>query len=103
MYLLSLDDLKLFEKADMNILTKPTAECLEQDKSQWYEGEVEAYGIEMYCWWLRDPVEGYSSKCYMVGTEYYDDKIWEKEVGLEGFGIRPAITVDLTSDAIVIE
>ena len=102
-YLLSLEDLKLFEKADMNILTKPTEECLEQDKSQWYEGEAEAYGIEMYCWWLREPVEGYSSKCYMVGTEYYDDKIWEKEVGLEGFGIRPAITVDLTSDAIVIE
>ena len=102
-YLLSLEDLKLFEKADMNILTKPTEECLEQDKSQWYEGEAEAYGIEMYCWWLREPVEGYSSKCYMVGTEYYDEKIWEKEVGLEGFGIRPAITVDLTSDAIVIE
>lgn len=102
-YLLALDDLELFEKADMNILTKPTEECLEQDKSEWYEIEVDAYKTEMFYWWLRDPVDGFSSKCYIVGTEYYENKIWEREVGLEGLGIRPAITVDLTSDAIVIE
>lgn len=102
-FLLSVDELELLEKANMNILTYPTAECLEQDETDWYEDEYEARKTRTYCWWLRDPVEGYSSKCYMVGTEYYDNKIWEKEVGLEGYGIRPAITVDLTSDAIVIE
>lgn len=102
-FLLSVDELELLEKANMNILTYPTAECLKQDESDWYEYEYEAHKSRTYCWWLRDPVEGSSSKCYMVGTEYYDEKIWKKEVGLEGYGIRPAITVDLTSDAIVIE
>ena len=102
-FLLSVDELKWLEDANMNILTYPTEECLEQDKSDWYEGEYEAHGSRTYCWWLRDPVEGFSAKCYMVGTEYYDNKIWEKEVGLEGYGIRPAITVDLTSDAIIVE
>ena len=97
-FLLSVEELKWLEDANMNILTYPTAECLEQDKSGWYDMEYEAHGTRTYCWWLRDPVEGFSSKCYMVGTEYYDEKIWEKEVGLEGYGIRPAITVDLTSD-----
>ena len=102
-FLLSVDELELLEKANMNILTYPTAECLEQDETGWYDDEYEAHKSRTYCWWLRDPVEGYSSKCYMVGTEYYNEKIWEKEVGLEGYGIRPAMTVDLTSDAIVIE
>ena len=98
-----MEDLELFEDADINILAKPTEECLIQDLSQWYEVEVDEHRTEMYYWWLREPVKGYSSKCYMVGTEYREEKIFEKNVGLEGFGIRPAITVDLTSDAIVIE
>ena len=102
-FLLSKDELKWLEDANMNILTFPTEECLEQDKSGWYDMEYDAHRTRTYCWWLRDPVEGFSSKCYMVGTEYYDEKIWEKEVGLEGYGIRPAITVDLTSEAIVVE
>lgn len=101
-FLLSTEELKMFEDANMNILAYPTAECLEQDRTNWYEQEYEAYGSRTYCWWLREPLAGSSSKCYMVGTEYYEDKIWSKEVGLEGFGIRPAITVDLTSDAVII-
>ena len=102
-FLLSKEELELFDKADINKLAKPTDECLEQDSSNWYEIEKEGYKSEMYYWWLRDPVEGYSSKCYLVGTEYWEGKIFEQSVGLEGYGIRPAITVDLTSDAIVTE
>lgn len=102
-FLLSKEELELFDKADINKLAKPTDECLEQDSSNWYEMEKEGYKSEMYYWWLRDPVEGYSSKCYLVGTEYWEGKIFEQSVGLEGYGIRPAITVDLTSDAIVTE
>ena len=102
-FLLSSEELELFEKASLNKLAKPTDECLEQDSSNWYEMEKEGYKSEMYYWWLRDPVEGYSSKCYLVGTEYWEGKIFEQSVGLEGYGIRPAITVDLTSDAIVTE
>lgn len=54
--------------------------------------------MEEYYWWLREPVADSSSKCYMVGNGYWEENIIENIVGLEGFGIRPAITVDLTSD-----
>ena len=99
-YLLTLEDLELFEKAGMNMLTKPTEECLEQDESKWYQVEQDGYGVEMHYWWLREPVLDSSSKCYAVGNEYWEEKIIENTVGLEGLGIRPAITVDLTSDVI---
>lgn len=99
-YLLTLEDLELFEKAGMNMLTKPTEECLEQDESKWYQVEQDGYGVEMHYWWLREPVLDSSFKCYAVGNEYWEEKIIENTVGLEGLGIRPAITVDLTSDVI---
>ena len=99
-YLLTLEDLELFEKAGMNMLTKPTEECLEQDESKWYQVEQDGYGVEMHYWWLREPVLDSSFKCYAVGNEYWEEKIIENTVGLEGLGIRPAITVDLTLDVI---
>ena len=102
-YLLASEDLELFKKADLNMLTKPTEECLEQDMTQWYDNGVIDGKTEMYFWWLRDPVEEFSSECYLVGTELREQKLYKQSVGIEGFGIRPAITVDLTSDAIVIE
>ncbi|MGN0378697.1 MAG: DUF6273 domain-containing protein [Butyrivibrio sp.] len=99
-FILSKDELKWFEEAGISMLAKPTAAALEQDKSQWYEVEYDSYGVEQYCWWLREPVEGTSGKCYMVGNGYYEENIWTKNVGLEGFGVRPVITVDLQADCI---
>ena len=93
----------MFEEAGVNMLAKPTPECLEQDESNWYQFEQDAYGSEMFYWWLREPVPEYSAKCYMVGTEYWEERIFTDTVGFCGIGVRPAITVDLTSDAIVIE
>ena len=54
------------------------------------------YGVEAYLWWLRTPVDGTSSKCYLVGNGYTGsaEVIYEENVSLEGYGIRPAITVD---------
>lgn len=102
-FLLSVEELELFKQASVSMLTKPTQECLEQDESKWYQYEQSEHGSVMFYWWLRDPVSGYSSKCYMVGTEYWDEKVLADIAGFGGIGIRPAITVDLTSDAIVIE
>ena len=99
-FLLSMDELKWIEEAGISMLAKPTEAALEQDKSQWYEVEYDAYGVEQYCWWLREPVEGTSSKCYVVGNGYYENNIWKDNVGLEGFGIRPVITVNLQADCI---
>lgn len=102
-FLLSLDELELLEQAGVSMMAKPTPESLEQDESNWYQVEQSQFGTEMFYWWLREPVPGYSSKCYMVGTEYWEEKIFDDTVGFCGIGVRPAITVDLTSDAIVIE
>ena len=34
----------------------------------------------------------------MVGNGYVEENIFEANVGLEGYGIRPAITVDLQAE-----
>ena len=102
-YLLSLDELDLFKQAGVSMLAKPTAECLEQDESKWYQYEQSERDTEMFYWWLREPDPESSSKCYVIGTEYWEEKIFTDIVGLCGRGVRPVITVDLTSDAIVIE
>lgn len=96
-YLLSVEELKWFEEAGMSMLAEPGEAAQKQDNSNWYKEYVrETMGNTNYCWWLREPVEGYSSKCYVVGNGYLEDNLWsDKNVGLEGFGIRPAVTVNL--------
>ncbi|NLL79657.1 MAG: toll/interleukin-1 receptor domain-containing protein [Clostridiales bacterium] len=96
-YLLSREELKWFEEAGMNQLALPTEVAVTQDESGWYALELKEYGIKECSWWLRDPVENASSLCYMVGNGYADNNIWERNAGLEGFGIRPAVTVDLSA------
>lgn len=96
-YLLSLDELIWFDEAGISKLAVPTDAAVAQDLSCWYDIDLTEFNIKEYCWWLRTPVEGFSSACYMVGNGCTEDNIWERNVGLEGFGIRPAITVDLRS------
>ena len=100
-YLLSLEELEWFEDAGMNTLAVPTDAAIEQDGSGWYGVYSLDYGVKEYDWWLREPVDGSSSQCYMVGNGYTENNLFEFSVGLEGFGIRPAITVDLWSEAII--
>ena len=102
-YLLSLDELSWFEEAGISVLAVPTQAAVEQDKSNWYAVELSEFGIKEYCWWLREPVEDMASKCYMVGNGYYGENIRKENAGLEGYGVRPAITVDLQSDSLKIE
>ncbi len=93
-YLLSLEELEWFEEAGVSQLAVPTEQAVENDGSKWQQSIIEAYAVQEYYWWLREPVEGYSSECYVVGNGYYPDKnLFEKNVGLEGYGIRPAMTV----------
>ncbi|MDE6639845.1 MAG: toll/interleukin-1 receptor domain-containing protein [Acetatifactor sp.] len=102
-FLLSKEELDWFDEAGISKLSEPTAAALEQDKSQWYEVSVSEYGLTEYCWWLRTPVEGYSSKAYLVENGYgienaeINSNLKKANVGLEGFGIRPALTIDLES------
>ena len=97
-YLLSAEELKWFEEAEMSMLTEPTKAAIEGDKTKWYENlyVFQSKGNTNYCWWLREPVEGYSSRCYLVGNGFLEDNLWsDRNVGLEGYGIRPAVTVNL--------
>lgn len=102
-FLLSQEELTWFDEAGISKLSEPTEAALAQDMSQWYEVSVSECGLKEYSWWLRTPVEGYSSKAYLVENGYgiendeISNNLKKANVGLEGFGIRPAVTIDLES------
>lgn len=103
-YLLSTQELVWFEEADVSLVATPTAASLEQDASNWYEVNVSCYGVEDYCWWLRDSEPaGLACEAYLVGSSYSGCTIYTETVGLEGYGIRPAITIDLTAECFEIK
>ncbi len=95
-YLLSLEELEWFDQAGISKLAVPTRAAVEQDGSNWYAVDLAEYGIREYCWWLREPVEGTSSKCYLVGNGYTEENLRRENAGLEGYGVRPALTVELS-------
>ena len=95
-YLLSLDELKWFEDAGIQVLAEPSEKAFELDKCDWFTSLSGTYGVKEYYWWLRDAVKEYSSMCYLVGNGYTEENIFERNVGLEGYGIRPAITVSIS-------
>lgn len=95
-FLLSKEELMWFQEADISIYAEPTSVALAQDESNWYDIQLDEYNISNYYWWLREPVEGTSSQCYLVDNGYTQNQCTTANVGTEGFGIRPAIVVDLT-------
>ncbi len=97
-FLLSEEELQWFDEAGMSLWTSPTETAVEQDKSNWYDIDVNELQIDNYYWWLREPVPGTSSQCYMVNNGYTQEQLTYSNVGTEGFGIRPAIYVDLNAD-----
>lgn len=106
-FLLSSQELKWFAEADVSLPAKPTEAALEQDASNWYEVYVSGYDVEDHFWWLRDHAENGEDaapyKVYLVSFSYTDNKVISEGVDGEGFGIRPAMTVDLAADCIKIK
>lgn len=94
-YLLSLEELSWFDEAGIRKFAIPTQAAIEQDNSNWYLLDYNDFGIKECCWWLREPLEGTACKCYLVGNGYTQELLREENAGLEGFGIRPALTVNL--------
>ena len=76
---------------------------MEQDDSQWYDVELNDLGVDNHFWWLRTTVEGSACEAYTVGNSRCEGRLVNCIVGAEGFGIRPAMTIDLTSGAFTIE
>lgn len=102
-FLLSEDELQWLAYADVSRYAKPTPEAVEQDDSQWYDIELNDFGVDNHFWWLRTTVEGSACEAYTVGNSRYEGALVSQIVGAEGFGIRPAMTIDLTSGAFTIE
>lgn len=100
-FLLSLDELQWLYEADVSVYAKPTQAAQEQDKSLWYSVDISAYGVEDFFWWLREPNSKNACECYYVNISYSDEQTAFGSVGLEGYGIRPAMTLDLTSGALI--
>ena len=94
-YLLSEEELSWLVEADVNIRARPTAQAVRQDQTTWYNMYSLELGIEAYYWWLREPVPDTASNCYVVDIGYRSRLLrGDKAVGLEGFGVRPAVKVD---------
>ena len=99
-FLLSSEELEWLAEADVSIYAKPTAAAVEQDASNWYKVDCDAYGVDDFFWWLRDANPDNSCECKYINISYTEQRMAYGSVGLEGYGIRPAISIDLTSDAI---
>ncbi len=96
-FLLSSEELVWFEEADVKMLAIPTQAAIEQDKADWYENYYsDVIGVDDYDWWLRDTAaDAKACEAYIVTNSYEGNEIRLRSVGLEGYGIRPAITVSL--------
>ena len=94
-FLLSLAELEWLHEADVSIFAKPTDAAVSRDTTGWYKVFSLDYGVDAYYWWLREPAEGSASQCYLVSNGYTQDQTILQEAGLEGYGIRPAVTVDV--------
>ncbi len=94
-FLLDMEELEWLREADVSILAKPTDAAVRQDATQWYRAYALDLGTEYYFWWLREPVEGSVSQCRIVSNGVSGEAVTAQTVGVEGFGIRPAVTVDV--------
>ena len=81
-------------------LAKPTEKAVEQNKSPIYKAYSLDMGVEDHYWWLRDNGGAAGYEGYLVCNSYGENKVINYIVGVEGFGIRPAMRVKLSSDII---
>lgn len=102
-FLLSSEELEWFYEADISLFALPTDAALTQDKSEWYEFDYSQNGVADYYWWLRDGDAESEYRALLVCNSYSREEIKSESVGMEGFGIRPAMTLDLTADCIVVK
>lgn len=97
-FLLSSDEIQWLCDSDVSVYAQPTPEAIEQDTANWYDIALDAYNTKEHFWWLRDADSANSCKAHIVNLSVMDSVISTQYVGLEGYGIRPAMTIDLTAD-----
>lgn len=94
-FLLDMEELEWLREADVSILAKPTEAAVREDETHWYGAYSLDLGTDNYFWWLREPVDGSVSQCHIVSNGVTGEMVTVQTVGVEGFGIRPAVTVDV--------
>lgn len=94
-YLLSTEELSWFDEAGISKWAVPAQTAVEHDDSGWYLSDYNEFGIKELSWWLREPDTEAGSLCYLVDNGYTANILRKENAGLEGFGVRPALTVDL--------
>lgn len=94
-YLLSAEELSWFDEAGISKWAVPVQTAVEHDDSGWYLSDYNEFGIKELSWWLREPDTESGSLCYLVDNGYTTNILRKENAGLEGFGVRPALTVDL--------
>lgn len=106
-YILSTDEIKWLEDADVSKIAIPTKEAIKKNQSSFYKEYCQdVFKTDASPYWLRDSVDGSSSEVYQLGhgaSPKYPDNIFTAIACCNGYGVRPVITVDLTSDCISVE
>lgn len=96
-FLLSKAELQWFYEANVSVQAIPTEAAKIQDTAKWYETYALEYGVEDYYWWLRD-AEGLNPyEAFIVCNGLNDAEYRAETVGLEGYGIRPAMKIKTDS------
>lgn len=95
-YLLSGEELALFETIDMHIYARPTEEAINDDRNkEGYQSFRSIYDTENYYYWLRDSnPEDYVNMAYAAATDLEPDSFYSGSVGACTYGVRPVITVN---------
>lgn len=100
-YLLSSEELTWLEEADVSKYAIPTQQARELDTSKWYELQITEYGVSDHYWWLRDNNGLTGSGVNVMSYSYAGGSIISEPAGLEGYGVRPVMTLDITADSTV--
>ncbi len=101
-YLLSYEEMKWLNAADVSKYAIPTQQAKELDTSRWYELHMSDYGVNDHYWWLRDGDGTTASGVNVVSFSYAGGNIISQPAGLEGYGVRPVMTLDISSDSTVV-
>lgn len=102
-FLLSKDEFVWFENAGLSVYAEPTKAAINKNETFWYRDYCTDCGYKATSYWLRDPLPNSSTQCYLADYGHHDGQIFPWETGVESFGIRPVITVDLSAEGIRIE
>lgn len=102
-FLLSRNELDFFDTAGVSLLAIPTKEAIAANESSFYTEYCQGvFKTDASIWWLRDAVENSATEGYQVNHGATgSETLCSSAACADGYGIRPAITLDLTSDYVV--